>query len=192
MVGDAHHDLHVVLDQQHRQALLGAKLLDELRERHRLLGVHACGRLVEEQQLRLGRERASDLEPPLVAVGEVLREVVLDAPQGPSTRAARAPRSRALASSLRTLGVLRTAVKTFPFRRECMPTSTFSSEVMFWKRRMFWKVRPTPRSVNACGGLPVKSSPANTMRPAVGLYTPVSMLKNVVFPAPFGPIRLAI
>src|SRR5215210_8512865 len=27
------------------------------------------------------------------------------------------------------------------------------------------------------------------MRPDVGLYTPVNMLKNVVFPAPFGPIR---
>ena len=44
-------------------------------------------------------------------------------------------------------------MKTLPFMRECMPTSTFSSAVMFWKRRMFWNVRPTPRSVTACGGL---------------------------------------
>src|SRR5436190_17271935 len=36
------------------------------------------------------------------------------------------------------------------------------------------------------------SSSAKNTRPAVGLYTPVSMLKNVVFPAPFGPIRLTI
>src|SRR6185295_9357234 len=28
--------------------------------------------------------------------------------------------------------------------------------------------------------------------PAVGLYTPVIMLKNVVLPAPFGPMRLTI
>ena len=40
---------------------------------------------------------------------------------------------------------------------------------MFWKRRMFWKVRPMPRSVIACGGLPVMSSPANTIWPPVGL-----------------------
>src|SRR3954447_15818058 len=53
---------------------------------------------------------------------------------------------------------------------------------------MFWKVRPIPRSVNACGGFPVMSSFANHTRPFVGLYTPVSMLKNVVFPAPFGPM----
>ena len=60
-------------------------------------------------------------------------------------------------------------MKTLPFSRECMPTSTFSSAVMFWNRRMFWNVRPTPRSVIACGGLPVTSSPSKTTRPAVGL-----------------------
>jgi len=59
--------------------------------------------------------------------------------------------------------------KTPPLSRECMPTSTFSRAVMFWNRRMFWKVRPMPRSVIACGGMPVTSSPSNTIRPAVGL-----------------------
>ena len=34
--------------------------------------------------------------------------------------------------------------------------------------------------------------PLETTMPRVGLYTPVSMLKNVVLPAPFGPIRLTI
>ena len=53
--------------------------------------------------------------------------------------------------------------------RVCLPTRTFSSAVMFWNRRMFWKVRPTPRWVIACGGFPVTSSPSKTMRPAVGL-----------------------
>ena len=33
--------------------------------------------------------------------------------------------------------------------RECIPTSTFSSAVMFWKSRMFWNVRPMPRAVMA-------------------------------------------
>ncbi len=40
---------------------------------------------------------------------------------------------------------------------------------MSWKRRMFWNVRPIPRSVTACGGLPVMSSPSKMIRPAVGL-----------------------
>src|SRR5437667_398902 len=49
-----------------------------------------------------------------------------------------------------------------------------------------------PRSVIACGGRPVMSSPSNSTSPLVGLYTPVSMLKNVVLPAPFGPIKLMV
>ena len=69
-----------------------------------------------------------------------------------------------------------------------MPTSTFSSEVMCWNSRMFWNVRPIPRSVIACGGFAVTSSPSKTIVPPVGLYTPVSMLKKVVLPAPFGPM----
>ena len=56
-------------------------------------------------------------------------------------------------------------MKRFAFRRACMPTSTFSSAVMFWKRRMFWNVRPMPRAVIACGGLPVTSSPRNVIVP---------------------------
>ena len=50
-----------------------------------------------------------------------------------------------------------------------MPTSTFSSAVMCWNRRMFWNVRPIPSSVIACGGLPVTSWPSNTIWPAVGV-----------------------
>src|SRR5215210_7323587 len=36
------------------------------------------------------------------------------------------------------------------------------------------------------------SRPAKTKLPALGLYSPLTMLKNVVFPAPLGPIRLTI
>ena len=77
-----------------------------------------------------------------------------------------------------------------PLMRECMPTSTFSRLVIVGNRRMFWNVRPTPRCVTACGGRPATSRPSNRISPEVGVYTPVSMLKNVVLPAPFGPIRL--
>ena len=37
-------------------------------------------------------------------------------------------------------------------------------------------------------GRPVMSSPLNKMRPAVGRSTPVRQLKNVLLPAPFGPM----
>ena len=46
-----------------------------------------------------------------------------------------------------------------------------------------------PSSTIACGGLPTTSTPSNSIEPDVGTYTPVIWLKNVVLPAPFGPMR---
>ena len=40
----------------------------------------------------------------------------------------------------------------------------------------------------AFDGNPVMSSPSNTMRPELGRKTPVRQLKNVLLPAPFGPM----
>jgi len=58
-------------------------------------------------------------------------------------------------------------------------------------RRMFWNVLPG-RMTRWCAGQTVTSRPASCTRPRVGLYKPVSTLKKVVLPAPFGPIRLTI
>jgi hypothetical protein len=74
--------------------------------------------------------------------------------------------------------------------RTCIPVSTFSRALMFPKSRMFWKVRPIPICARLCAPSRVTSLPRKTKPPAVGLYSPLTMLKNVVFPAPFGPIRL--
>ena len=52
---DTHHDLHVVLDQQDRKRPVPAKLGDEVDERRGFLRVHAGRRLVEQEQLGLGR-----------------------------------------------------------------------------------------------------------------------------------------
>src|SRR6266496_417976 len=82
------------------------------------------------------------------------------------------------------------SVPKIPARmRGCWPTSTFSSAVMFANRRMFWKVRPIPRAVTWCGFRPLICKPSNSSVPLVGGYRPVIILKNVVLPAPFGPIR---
>ena len=37
---------------------------------YRFIRVHTCGRLVEQQKLRVGRQRTGDLQPPLLAVGQ--------------------------------------------------------------------------------------------------------------------------
>ena len=68
-VGELHHHLHVVLDDQD-----GEILGDPPHQLHgvvRLGRAHAGGRLVETEQLRLGRERDADLEIALLAVGEI-------------------------------------------------------------------------------------------------------------------------
>src|SRR6266849_9518950 len=45
-----------------------------------------------------------------------------------------------------------------------------------------------PRCATLCGGVPAISRPSKMMRPDVGVSCPVSRLKNVVLPAPLGPI----
>src|SRR4051812_3277679 len=51
VVRDVHDHLHVVLDQEDGDVLLGAQLLHELAQLLGLLRVHARRRLVEEQEL---------------------------------------------------------------------------------------------------------------------------------------------
>src|SRR5438477_3023596 len=55
--------------------------------------------------------------------------------------------------------------------------------------RGIWKVRPIPPLMMACGARPAISDPANSIEPAVGTSVPESMLKIVLLPEPFGPIR---
>ena len=55
---------------------LVADLEDQLLGLPGLLRVHAGGRLVEQEQLRVGGQRPGDLQPPLVAVGQVAGEVL--------------------------------------------------------------------------------------------------------------------
>ena len=43
-----------------------------------------------------------------------------------------------------------------------------------------------------CGATPSTERPSKSTWPCVGVYSPVSTLKNVVLPAPFGPIRATI
>src|SRR6202008_96047 len=51
------------------------------------------------------------------------------------------------------------------------------------------KVRPMPRLMMLCGARPAISAPSNRIEPAVGGKVPDSMLKIVLLPEPFGPIR---
>src|SRR5581483_6290607 len=73
---DGHNNAHIVLDQQDGQAEVAPQRRDQPRHGRGLLRVHARRWLVEQQQLRLGRQGAGDLEAALVAIGQVLGNLV--------------------------------------------------------------------------------------------------------------------
>src|SRR5581483_11139447 len=68
-VGNFVDHVELVLDQENGDAAI-AQAPDLVGEFQRLGGVHAGGRLIEQQQQRLGDERAGDLEPAGVGVGQ--------------------------------------------------------------------------------------------------------------------------
>jgi hypothetical protein len=68
----------------------------------------------------------------------------------------------------------------------------FSRTVMVGKVAVIWKVRPTPSRQIARGFLPVVSSPSRLIRPEPGMVWPLSISKQVLFPAPLGPISARI
>ena len=145
VLGDAHDDLHVVLDQHDRDAALVAQLVHELRELVGLLRVHAGRRLVEQQQLRVGGQRAGDLDPPLVAVGEVDRgPVVMALGQPDVARAPRAPSPRRAPPPCARRACGRSSRTGPAFMRAFWPTMQFSTAVIVANRRMFWNVRAMP------------------------------------------------
>src|SRR5262245_15130258 len=55
-----------------------------------------------------------------------------------------------------------------------------------------WNERPMPSRQMSCGARPVTSRPSSTTVPVSGLRWPVTRLKNVVLPAPLGPMMAAI
>src|SRR5208337_3953843 len=69
-IGQMEDDAHIVLDQHNRQVALFVQAADELRHLVGLLVAHARRGFVEQQQVRLERERHRDLGGALVAMGK--------------------------------------------------------------------------------------------------------------------------
>src|SRR4051812_12799593 len=55
-----------------------------------------------------------------------------------------------------------------------------------------WNERPMPSRQTSWGATPVMSRPSSSTAPASGCRWPVIRLKNVVLPAPLGPMMAAI
>ena len=72
------------------------------------------------------------------------------------------------------------------------PIRMFSITVSRESTLVSWKVRTMPSRATRYAGMPLRLRPLNDQEPSSGLSKPVSRLKNVVFPAPFGPISAVI
>ena len=106
-------------------------------------GIDAAGDLVEQEQPRPGGQRARQLE----ALALARRQ-----PAGVRGRAVAEPTRSARPAALR-------AASTSAVPRKA-PIITFSSAVIPWKGRSFWKVRPTPSRQIWSGRSRVASRPS--------------------------------
>ena len=67
-------------------------------------------------------------------------------------------------------------------------TSTLSNALRSENSTVPWNVRTRPLAATRCGFIPVTSRPSNSIRPDDGFMTPLRRLKNVLLPAPLGPM----
>ena len=149
-----------------------------------LVLAHAGGRFIQQQQARPQRQRHGDLRGALVAVGEFAHQPVRLCRSGRPVPALH----RCLALTVRSCGAAdpQTQAKAIGrFRRRC---GCFRAPTVPGKISVIWKVRAMPMATRSVTGSLVTISPSKTISPLVGGKKPEIMLKNVVLPAPFGPM----
>ena len=132
-----------MLDQQHGDAAAVADRLDLAAQAIDFLVIEAAGRLVEQQQPRLARQRARQFDALLGSERQFARRRPATAPSSNSSMSAIA-RSRMRRSCRRTIGRASASARNPPRARQCAPIITFSSTVMVPNSARFWKVRAMP------------------------------------------------
>jgi hypothetical protein len=157
--------------------------LDQVHHHRGLLGRHAGGGLVHQQQLRVGRPAPSP-SPARVAGRAPGRPPCERAAPPPGRRAPAAP-----AACRSATPPARCAAQEVEARvRICAATRTFSCALNCLNTLVIWKLLAMPSRAYACCGRPVTSSPRNSTLPVVGASAPLRMLKKVLLPAPLGPM----
>ncbi len=155
----------------------------------RLVRVHPGGRLVEQEDARVRRRRARDLEPAPVRVRERVRRLVPAVAHQPLAEEAElllgervdlallAPRRGRAQDRLRTR-----APCVWPYAAAI----TFSFTVMFRNSRSVWNVRAMPRRRDLCGARPTSDS---AVEQDVALVGPVDARDEVEQRGLAGPVR---
>src|SRR6185312_5693864 len=151
-VGEREHGFHVVLDQHDRHLL--AQVRQQLHHPRGFGDAEPRHRLVQEQQLRLGRERHRQLEFALFA--RLKRETRTLA------RCARPTRSKAAIAAARKPRSLRASPKKrneCP-SRACAASATLSVAVKSVSREVIWNERASPSALRRWAGRREMSRPA--------------------------------
>ena len=145
---------------------LSRTLTDALVELLDLLRVHAGGRLVEQQQLGLGGERAGKLEAALLAEGQVGGELVALVRRGRRTPACAPMRSR---SALQPPSQRGSTALRVPLAVAGSPPPTGSARPRAGRTGgCSGRCARCRAATSAWLGSPVTSAPSKTMRPEVG------------------------
>ena len=151
LVGDIHDQRHVVLDDQARDAAV-ADLQDQLGQLLGLVDVQPGGRLVEQQQGRLGGQGPGELDQPLAAEGQVRRRSRGRGTPGRGPRGSPAALACGLAGPRARSGAGSACRRGSPSASAgCRPTMTFSRTVMCGKSFVVWNVRAMPSAAMAWG-----------------------------------------
>ena len=181
-VGEIGDHREIVLDHQH--GAVGGDALDQRADALDVLVPHAGGRLVEQQHFRIERQRGGDLERALAAIGQLDRHPVGERGQADIGDQRHRPLVEAVERRGRAPEIERAAAAALQARCARFPARSDAGT----RRRSGTSApgRAGRRRPAACA---VMSWPLKMMRPRVGLRNLVSRLKQVVLPAPFGPIK---
>ena len=162
--------IHVVLGEEDADHPFASDPRDQAHESRAFARCHARGGLVHQQELGIVGQRDGELEPFDIAIRELAataRGLVRHADQGEKV--------------IRLLPIV-----------AGRPSATFSATVIDPKVAAIWNVRPTPSRQMSRAAIPVTSRSKMRMRPPLGSSCPLIMLKQVLLPAPLGPISASI
>ena len=184
---EAGHDLHVVLDHQHRLALVAVHCADQLDElRHVLDATPAIGSSSSSTRGVAG-EQHGELELALVAVREQPGE---HAPRAAEPDAAERPARPLDARSRTPFARRQIAHRAAEGGLRGEPRRSRARAGAGRRSRPGTSARARPRATER--RLAVISTPSSSTLPLVGRSTPEIRLNSVVLPAPFGPITASI
>ena len=169
--------VRIVGDHDDGLAVVAVERLQQIEDLVAGLAIEVAGRLVAEQQRRVGDDGARDADALLLSAGELPRDSASRARPRPTTFSAMLARfSRSDLDSLVSSS----------------GSSTFFSAVSAGSRLYSWNTKPTcvARQRDRAPPLsPPMETPPTSMSPCVGASMPPSMLSSVVLPEPDGPMR---